>query len=466
MNLDPAICNAALDAKDRRFDGMFFVGIKSTGIYCRPICPAKQTKREHRTFYPSAAAAEKGGYRPCLRCRPELAPGKAPIDSSSRLASRAYSLIEDGVLSEISLAELAARLGITDRHLRRVIEREYGVNPVELAQTQRLLMAKRLLRDTNLSAIEVAFVSGFSSERRFFAKFKEQYRMTPLEVRKARRATPDYLVAQLPIREPFDYLAHLKFLRGRLILGVESIESDIYRRTVRMGSARGWIEVQLLDSGLQVKVSASLAAVFPKVITRVKRLFDLYADPECINQALGDLVVNPGLRVPGAFDSFEMATRAILGQQVTVAAATTLSGRISARFGEPLETPFTELTHTFPSAEVIAATEPDQISILGMPRARGQTIVALAQANPKLEPNADPQPIIDQLKAIPGIGEWTAQYIAMRALAFPDAFPVGDVGIRNALGVRNPQEMLAAVEKWRPWRAYAVIHLWNSLETK
>jgi AraC family transcriptional regulator of adaptative response / DNA-3-methyladenine glycosylase II len=288
MNLDPAVCHAAMDAKDRRFDGLFFVGIKSTGIYCRPICPARQTKRDHRSFFPSAAAAEKEGYRPCLRCRPELTPGKAPMDAISRLANRAYSLIEDGV----ELPLVAARLGITDRHLRRVVEREYGVSPIELAQTQRLLMAKRLLRDTDLSAIEIAFASGFSSERRFYAKFKEQYRMSPLAVRKARRATPDYLVAELPLRLPFDYAAHLRFLKGRLILGVESIEGDTYRRTVRIGKSRGWIEIspspdvgkegagrEGSPSALQIKVSASLAGVFPKVITRVKRLFDLYADP-------------------------------------------------------------------------------------------------------------------------------------------------------------------------------------------
>lgn len=462
MNLDPVVCNAAMDAKDRRFDGMFFVGIKSTGIYCRPICPARQTKREHRTFYTSAAAAEKAGYRPCLRCRPELAPGKAPVDSVGRLASRAYSMIEDG----LSLPSIVDRLGITDRHLRRVVEHEYGVSPVELAQTQRLLMAKRLLRDTNLSALEVAFASGFNSERRFYAKFKEQYRMTPLDVRRERRMTPDFLVAELSYRQPFDYRAHLKFLASRQIQGVESIDGQTYRRTVRLANSRGWIAVEPGEGMLRVKVSSSLARVFPKVITRVKRLFDLYADPETINCALGDLVLNPGLRVPGAFDSFEMAVRAILGQQVTVAAATTLAGRLAEKFGEPLETGLAELSHTFPNAETISRLEPDEISILGMPRARGKTIVALAQSNLKLEPNGDPQPIIEELKSIPGIGEWTAQYIAMRALSYPDAFPLGDVGIRDALSVKTAPEMLAAAECWRPWRAYAVIHLWNSLEQK
>jgi AraC family transcriptional regulator of adaptative response / DNA-3-methyladenine glycosylase II len=466
MSLDPIVCHAAMDAKDRRFDGVFFVGIQSTGIYCRPICPARQTKREHRAFFPSAAAAEKDGYRPCLRCRPELAPGKAPMDSISRLASRAYSRIEDGALSELSLAELAEQLGITDRHLRRVVEREYGVSPVELAQTQRLLLAKRLLRDTELSAYEVAFASGFSSERRFYALFKERYRMSPLEVRKSRRTTPEFLTAELSFRKPFDFHAHLKFLRGRQILGVESISSDTYRRTVRLGESRGWIEVTAQESSLLVKVSASLAGVFPKVLTRVKRLFDLYTDPEPILATLGDLAVNPGLRVPGAFDGFEMAVRAILGQQVTVVAATTLSGRIAARFGEPIETPFDDLTMTFPSASTIAEANPEDISILGMPRARGRTIVEFAKRNLRLEPYADPEPVIQQLKEIPGIGEWTAQYIAMRALAYPDAFPVGDVGIRNALLVKSPTDMLAGVEQWRPWRAYAVIHLWNSLESK
>jgi len=462
MNLDPAVCNAALDARDRRFDGVFFVGIKSTGIYCRPICPARQTKREHRTFYPSAAAAEKAGFRPCLRCRPELAPGRAPIDAVSRLAAKAYSLIEDGV----TLGDVARQLGISDRHLRRVVEREYGVTPVELAQTQRLLMAKRLLRDTDLTALEIAFASGFNSERRFFAKFKEQYRMTPLEVRRARRAIPDLLSAELPYREPFDYEAHLRFLGNRRIMGVEAIKGSVYRRTVRLGKHCGWLEIEPGERVLRVRVSASLAAVFPKVIARVKRLFDLHAEPDRINTCLGDIVRNPGLRVPGAFDSFEMTVRAILGQQVTVTAATTLAGRIAQKFGEAIDSPHPELTHTFPARERIADLDPDEISVLGMPRARGRTIVALAQADLKLEPNVDPEPAIEALKAIPGIGDWTAQYIAMRALAYPDAFPVGDVGIRNALGVSSPSEMLRAAEPWRPWRAYAVIHLWNSLETK
>lgn len=465
MNLDPAICNAALDAKDKRFDGVFFVGIKSTGIYCRPICPARQTKKEHRSFYPSAAAAEKAGYRPCRRCRPELAPGRAPVDAVSRIATKAYGLIEDGALSEMSLPELAAKLGITDRHLRRVIESEYGVSPVELAQTQRLLLAKRLLHDTNLSAIEVAFAAGFASERRFYANFKERYRMSPLQIRRTGHNAPSFLTAELPVRKPFNARAHLDFLRGRLIAGVESIEDGAYRRTVRIGEHTGWIEAIPSDERIALKVSAGLASVFPKVVRRVKRLFDLYAEPDVIAAALGDLALDPGLRVPGAFDPFEMSVRAILGQQVTVAAATTLAGRFAARFGETIQTPFEPLTHLFPTSGVVAMADSEDISILGIPRARGRTIVALAQCQDLFE-GSDPEATIEALKSIPGIGEWTAQYIAMRALGYPDAFPVGDVGIRMALGVANPREMLAIAEKWRPWRSYAVIHLWKSLETK
>lgn len=463
MTLDEAVCHAALEAKDRRFDGVFFVGIASTLIYCRSVCPVRQMNRHHRSFLASAAAAEKAGYRPCLRCRPELAPGRAPMDAVGRLAAIAYSRIEDGALSELSLPELAGQMGVSERHLRRVIECEFGVSPVELAQTQRLLLAKRLLRDTSLSALEVAFASGFKSERRFHTLFKERYRMTPLEVRKSKQTAPDFLTAELPFRAPFDYDAHLAFLRGRLIRGVEEIEGSTYRRTVRLKGERGWIEVNPRETSLEVKVSPSLARVFPKAVTRVKRLFDLYCDPETVNQHLGDLVRNPGLRVPVAFDGFEMAVRAILGQQITVVGATNLAGRFAAKFGDAIETPYEGLTHTFPERAVIAKTEPDEVSALGMPRVRGRTITGLAIANPRLEPFADPEPIIEQLKRIPGIGEWTAQYIAMRALAYPDAFPVGDAGLKNALGIGETKAMLAHAEKWRPWRAYATMHLWNSL---
>ncbi|MBX3095691.1 MAG: helix-turn-helix domain-containing protein [Fimbriimonadaceae bacterium] len=463
MTLEPEVCHAALEAKDRRFDGVFFVGISSTQIYCRPVCPVRQTKRQHRTFFPSAAAAEKAGYRPCLRCRPELAPGRAPMDAVGRLAALAYSRIEDGALSEMRLPELASQFGVTDRHLRRVIELEFGVSPIELAQTQRLLLAKRLLRDTSLSSIEVAVASGFQSERRFHTLFKERYRMTPLEVRKSRQTPPDWLVVDLPFRKPYDFDALLGFLQGRLIAGVEAIQDTTYCRTVSLKGQQGWIEVSPNSDSLTLRISPSLAKVFPKVVTRVKRLFDLYCDPAPIHSALGEIVRNPGLRVPGAFDGFEMAVRAILGQQITVAGAARLAGKFAAGFGKPITCPVEGLTHIFPSRGDVASAEAEEISALGMPRARGRTIVVLAQAELRLEPYADPEPVIEQLKAIPGIGDWTAQYIAMRALGYPDAFPAGDAGLKSALSISHPKSMVAYAERWRPWRSYATMHLWNSL---
>jgi len=483
MNLDPRTCYRALKARDARFDGRFFVAVSSTRIYCRPVCTVRPPRRENCRFYPSAAAAESGGYRPCLRCRPELAPGNASVDATSRLAQAAASMMEDRTLDEEGLETVAARLGITDRHLRRAFGAEFGVSPVEFAQTQRLLLAKRLLTDTVLPVTEVAFASGFGSLRRFNALFKQRYRLQPRQLRRHMNgaatalATADVLNFELSFRPPYDWPAICAFLGARAVAGVEAVEGARYRRTVRVPAGgkehRGWIEIAMSPKkpALRVTVSASLTKALPPVLSRVKSLMDLACHPAEVAQALGALVrQHPGLRVPGAFDGFEVAVRAILGQQVTVAAARTVAGRFVAAFGEPIESPFAALTTVFPAAGRIADLSYGRIARIGMPGARARSVLALARAIANgeliLMPNADVEATLGRLRALPGVGEWTAQYIAMRALAWPDAFPHTDLSVLKALGETDARRVLAAGDAWRPWRAYAVMHLWQSLQGK
>ena len=480
MQLDQESCYQALVSRDPRFDGLMFVGVSSTRIYCRLICNSRRPLRRNCSFYPNAATAEQAGFRPCLRCRPELAPGNASVDATTRVAQAAASLIEDRTLDEDGLDAVAARLGITDRHLRRAFGAEFGVSPVEFAQTQRLLLAKRLLTDTRLPVTEVAFASGFGSLRRFNALFKQRYRLQPSQLRRhphnraSAAAAADALNFELSFRPPYDWPAMSAFLGVRAIAGVEAVQDGVYRRTVRAQADRkehlGWIEVAPSPKkpALRIAVSASLAKVLPPVLSRVKALMDLACHPAEVAQALGVLARrHPGLRVPGAFDGFEVAARAILGQQVTVAAARTVAGRFAAALGDPIETPFASLNRIFPAAERVAELPYGRIARLGMPGARARTVVALARAvadgDLDLMPNADIDATLEKLRALPGVGEWTAQYIAMRALAWPDAFPHTDLGVMKALGETSPRRVLAAGEAWRPWRAYAVMHLWQSL---
>jgi AraC family transcriptional regulator, regulatory protein of adaptative response / DNA-3-methyladenine glycosylase II len=358
VTLDPNTCYRALRARDARFDGRFFVAVSSTRIYCRPVCTVRPPKRENCRFFPSAAAAESAGYRPCLRCRPELAPGNASIDATTRLAQAAASMIEDRALENDGLDTLAARLGITDRHLRRAFGTEFGVSPVQFAQTQRLLLAKRLLTDTAMPVTDVAFASGFGSVRRFNTLFKTRYRLQPTALRRhtdtgARGiATSDSLKFELSFRPPFDWPAMSAFIGARSIPGVEALERGAYRRTVRLqldgAEHRGWIAIEPSKKKptLRIDVSASLASVLPPVLSRVKSLMDLACQPAEVTRALGPLArARPGLRVPGAFDGFELAVRAILGQQVTVAGARTLAGRFAAAFGDATQTPFASRRH-------------------------------------------------------------------------------------------------------------------------
>ena len=478
MTLDAATCYRALRARDARFDGRFFVAVSSTRIYCRPVCTVKPPKLENCRFYPSAAAAEVAGYRPCLRCRPELAPGNASVDATTRMAQAAASLIEDRTPDAEGLVAVASKLGITDRHLRRVFGDEFGVSPVEFAQTQRLLLAKRLLTDTGLPITEVAFASGFGSLRRFNALFKQRYRLQPGQLRRHMNGTAvpvtDVLNFELSFRPPYDWPAISTFLGVRAIAGIEMHNGTCYRRTVRVVSEgkdySGWVEMGLSarKPALHVVISASLVRVLSAVLARAKALLDLSCNPAEIAEALGTLGLRrPGMRVPGAFDGFEVAVRAILGQQVTVAAARTLAGRFAAAFGDPIDTPFEALTTVFPTATRVADIAPRLIARLGMPEMRARTVVSLARSvadgDLVLTPHTDIDATLERLRALPGVGEWTAQYIAMRALAWPDAFPHTDLGVMKALNETNPRRILEAGEAWRPWRAYAVMHLWNSL---
>ncbi|MBI1397361.1 MAG: helix-turn-helix domain-containing protein [Betaproteobacteria bacterium] len=475
MLLDPDDCYNAWRSRDARFDGRIFVGVRSTGVYCRPVCPSRLPRREQCTFYPSAAAAEVAGYRPCLRCRPELAPGESAVDAPTRLARTAAALIEDGSGEPVPVAALADRLAVSARHLSRVFRDAFGVTPVQYAHTHRLLLAKRLLTETTLPVTDIAFTAGFGSLRRFQAVFTERYGLAPSALRRSVAAAPaETLTFRLGFRPPLAWEPLLAFLSGRTIEGVEHVGEQAYARTVRIEregiDCTGWIRVSLVADRhcLDVTLSASLAPVVPAVLQRVRRLFDLAADPAAIAARLDALAAPaPGLRLPGAFDGFEMAVRAILGQQITVKAARTLAGRFAAALGTRVETPFRSLVTRFPSSREVATRSVDDIARLGIVGARARAILALAEAHARgditLEPTADVEAQLARLRALPGIGDWTAQYLAMRALGWPDAFPHTDYGVRKALGTTADREVLARAEAWRPWRAYAVMHLWQSI---
>jgi AraC family transcriptional regulator of adaptative response / DNA-3-methyladenine glycosylase II len=476
MLLDAKHCYHALRTHDTRFDGRFFVGVASTRIYCRPVCTVKTPKQQNCQFFPSAAAAESAGFRPCLRCRPELAPGNASIDASARLAQAAAGLIEDGLLHESRIDHLAARLRVSDRHLRRVFQSEFGVSPIAFAQTQRLLLAKRLLTGTALPVTEVAMASGFGSLRRFNALLRARYRLTPSDLRRhaAGAQLSDTLTFQLAYRPPLEWEALLSFLDRRAIEAVEHIEDGRYLRTVRVQQGgkhhTGWIMARPVrrKPAIELQMSASLAAVVPAVLARAKRVFDLSCNPADIALTLGPLAAqNPGLRLPGAFDGFELAVRAILGQQITVKAARTMAGRFAAAFGEPMQGPVSSLCRLFPTAERVAALKPSELGEIGVITARANAIVSLARAVSAdglvLDPGAEVEATLDRLRTLPGIGEWTAQYIAMRALSWPNAFPHTDYGVLKAMGEKNARKALARASVWQPWRAYAVMHLWQSL---
>jgi AraC family transcriptional regulator of adaptative response / DNA-3-methyladenine glycosylase II len=473
MDLDANACFRAVRARDRRFDGRFFIGITSTHIYCRPICTARAAKRKNMRFYSHAAAAERAGFRPCLRCRPERAPGMAPVDAVSRLVGAAISGIEEHALSSAKVGDLAARLSVSERHLRRVTEAELGVSPIELAQTQRLLLAKRLLRETSLDLTEIAFASGFGSVRRFNALFKSRYGLSPRAIR-GKTIDTDTLSVQLEFRPPLAWPSLLAYLKLRAIPGVEMADETHYRRTVAIGDKTGWISVSMHPSGsaLNLEISPSLTPAIGAVIGRVKQLFDLGAAPDSVRAVLHrDEILAPtvrrlpGLRVAGAFDGFELAVRTVLGQQVSVKGASTLAGRWAEAFGAPIATPHPALNRLSPSANRMSEVAASEVAALGMVGARARSLVGLAQAVSErkvvLSYASNVEQQIEGLMSLPGIGHWTANYIAMRALNWPDAFPTGDLVLMRA-AKSNQKQLERRSEAWRPWRAYAAHYLWQS----
>ncbi|WP_082926236.1 DNA-3-methyladenine glycosylase 2 family protein [Cupriavidus sp. D384] len=489
MELDPDTCYKAVASHDRRFDGRFFVGVSSTGVYCRPICAVRTPKRENCTFYESAAAAEKHGFRPCLRCRPELAPGHGLADISGRLAQAAATLIDEGFMTGAGVAQLAARIGVTERHLRRLFDAEFGVSVHEYAQTQKLLLAKRLLTDTALPVTEVALAAGFGSVRRFNDVLKERYGLTPLAMRKrAADGMADRLVFELGYRPPLAWAEWLGFLAVRAVDGIDQCHGEVYTRTIAIeaGGHRhlGWVRLEHVPKRTVVRVtlSGSLAHVIPQALGKVRRLCDLGCRPDIVDAHLGELAAGtPGMRLPGTFDGLEIAVRAIVGQVISVVQARRILARLVRIAGEPLPAqalaglahpggpdPAAPLTHAFPTAQALAAL-PDadyQAAGVSVPKIRAIRALArqVAAGEIRLDPHAAPDDTVARLCAIEGIGDWTAQYVAMRALGWPDAFPGTDYALRKVLDVSTVRAMQAKTAQWAPWRAYAAIHLWHRYE--
>jgi AraC family transcriptional regulator of adaptative response / DNA-3-methyladenine glycosylase II len=483
MDQDSRRLYNALTARDSRFDGVFFVGVTSTGVYCRPICPAKTPKQANCRFYNSPQEAEQSGFRPCLRCRPELAPGSAPVDDAQRIAQLIVQRLEEGDLDDkAGLEDIADQFELSSRQIRRIVKKELGVPPIQLLLTRRLLLAKQLLTETALPVTEIAFASGFSSLRRFNDAFNRRYRMPPTRLRKeatggaAAIAESQTSTLQLSYRPPYDWHGILAFLSARALKGIEHVTEGSYARTVRLGEATGWIKVTQSKKthALTVEFTHSLTPVLPALLRRLRALFDLDARPDTIAKHLSKdaglkaaIKANPGLRVPGAFNGFEMGLRAILGQQVTVKAATTIACRFVEAFGEPLVTPFAELSRLTPAPARVAAASVADIARHGIVAARCRSIIALADVQGAgglcLDGGAhhNPDESIKRLAELPGIGPWTAHYIAMRALRWPDAFPKEDIAVRNNLGGVTAKEAEVLSQSWRPWRSYAVMHVWG-----
>jgi AraC family transcriptional regulator, regulatory protein of adaptative response / DNA-3-methyladenine glycosylase II len=476
---DARICEQARLSRDARFDGLFFTAVTSTRIYCRPVCPAPSPKSANVRYYANAAAAEAAGFRACLRCRPELAPGNRIWHRGDHLVARALTLIESGALDGGSLEDLATHVGIGARQLRRLFVEHLGAPPLSVHTTRRLLFAKQLLTETALPVTEVALASGFGSLRRFNAAFAQANRMPPRDLRRRPRSEPGHaLVLRLDYRPPYDFEALLAFLRTRALPGVEHVDEHSYARVFGSAHAPGWLRLRAWPDGghaLQLQLHCPQPPQLLGVVTKLRRMFDLDADPQTLGDALRSSPVlkpllqrRPGLRLPGGWDGFEIAVRAVLGQQVSVAAARTLATRIVHRWGEPLATPVAPgLERLFPTPAVLAEADLREI---GVTTARAATIRTVAQAllDGRVDFRAE-QPLeefVARWVALPGIGEWTAHYMAMRALSHPDAFPAADLILRRAAAGGGAElgtkALTALAEAWRPWRAYAVMHLWRS----
>lgn len=479
---DPDACERARHARDARFDGRFFIAVKSTGIYCRPVCPAPTARAANVTYFPTAASASEAGFRPCLRCRPETAPGTPAWQGTSTTVSRGLRLIAEGALDAGSVEELADRLGVTSRHLSRLFREHLGASPVTVAQTRRLQFAKRLIDESNLGFADIALAAGFGSLRRFNHTLRETWGRTPRELRKLRQGEADHagsakahagIALTVALRAPFDAAHWLEFLGRRAIPGVEQVADGAYSRVHAGAHGAALVVIRpAADAATALVTVENLppAELFP-VMRQARALLDADADPASIAEVLGrDRALaplvrrHPGIRLPGAWNAFELAVRAVLGQQVSVAAARTLAARIVERHGERLATLLAPgLTHVFPSPQTIAAAD---LAGIGLPAKRADALRALAAAvaDGEVDFSSTPAELCETLQALPGIGAWTAQYITMRALRDPDALPAGDLVLRQALGDGAPLTARAVeqrAEAWRPWRAYGLIHLWN-----
>lgn len=475
-SLDPEVCSRAVGARDPRFDGLFFVAITTTGVYCRPVCPSRTASDHNRRFFSTAAGAELAGFRPCLRCRPELAPGLAVIDAVPRLAQVAVRRIAAGALNGRGVSDLARDLGVSARHLRRSLEREVGVSPVELAQTHRLLLAKHLLADTALPVTRIAYASGFQSLRRFNTVFRERYRLSPTAIRRRIRSTegapeppaPDGLAAPVSLtlayREPMAWDVLLDVLRHDALPGVESISESRYARAVRLGKCTGVVTAEPVPGRAQLRVtlSPSLLPVLMEVLARLRQVFDLDAEPEVVDGCLARTDLAPlvarhrGVRLPGAVDGFDAALRLMVEGSGAVK-------RLVHHLGEPIDSGVPALDRLAPSAERVAEAGGLRLQALGLSRRRAETLSVLARAVAdgalRLEPGREVAPTRDTLRSIPGIGEPLAAAILLRALHWPDAFSAGDRALQRAAGADGPRELLARAEQWRPWRGYAAQHL-------
>lgn len=482
--LDRRVCEQARLSRDARFDGLFFTAVITTGIYCRPVCPAPAPKPENVAYYANAASAEAAGFRPCLRCRPELSPGDGAWRRGDEVVARALKLIDEGALAEQPLAALAGRVGLGERQLRRLFVDRLGVAPLGVHATRRLLFAKQLLTETALPVTGIAMAAGFGSLRRFNATFFEAYRMAPRDLRRRPvAALTDTLTLRMGYRPPYDLAAMLAFLRGRALPGVERVDQDSYARVIAApgddpAATPGWLRVSAWPGGehaLKLELHGAASTRLLDTVTRLRRMFDLDADPQAIAQALSAsprlrplLKSHPGLRLPSGWNGFEIAVRAVIGQQVSVAAARTLTARLAQQFGTPLPEGIAVpgLEHRFPTPLALADAD---LTRIGLTRARVDTVrtVACALLDGRVDFRSERtlDDFVARWVALPGIGPWTAQYIAMRGLGHPDAFPTDDLVLRRAASTDGDtlgsKALAACADAWRPWRAYAVIHLWR-----
>lgn len=470
MNLDPTVCYRALLSRDRRFDGRFFTGVLSTGVYCRPVCPARTPRRENVQFFACAAAAEEAGFRPCKRCLPYSAAATPSSPDLPDVVARALASIADGALDDAGVDALAARVAIGPRQLRRLFEQHLGASPLSVAKVRRVHFARSLLDDTGLSVAQIAFAAGFRSIRQFNHDMRATFGTTPTEMRAGRRppASARGLGIRLAYRPPLDWAGAAGFFAARAIPGVEAVEPGRYARTVQVDGAAGVVEITPADGHLRLDAQLPAYDSLIGVVEKARRIFDLAADPATVarhlslDPMLAPLVrARPGLRLPGSYDGFETAVRAVLGQQISVRAATTLSGRLVDAYGKPVEGYEDRgLTHLFPTPETLAEAD---LASVGTTGAQATAIRALARATLDgltLEPGRPLDDLVADLCALPGVGPWTAHYLAMRACGEPDAFPAADLGLARATGL-SPRQLAARAERWRPWRAYAAVYLWT-----